>query len=177
MKKGFHCFNNRGLKATEFNPFKLQMGKLRFREGKGPASGHIASQWLSRDSNPGLLVPRAEFFSRAFLGWFSGAATLKAPGGREVCQALGKTPSHTAPSSRDPARGCPTAMVPRYVTKGFCRWGVAVWEVMRGSSERTQVRPSPPSQPHLLLSSCNGKMDGGGRAWTAHSGMMDLGFD
>lgn len=78
MKKGFHCFNNRGLKATEFNPFKLQMGKLRFREGKRPASGHIASQWLSRDSNPGLLVPRAEFFSRAFLGWFSGAATLKA---------------------------------------------------------------------------------------------------
>lgn len=41
-------------------------GKVKSREGKGLAPGHTTSQWLSRNSNPSLLVPRVEFFSMVF---------------------------------------------------------------------------------------------------------------
>lgn len=57
----------------------LQMGKVRSREGEGLAPDYTASQWLSRNSNPGLLVPRTEFFSMAF--WrVSGVSILGAAG-------------------------------------------------------------------------------------------------
>lgn len=45
----------------------LQTGKVKSREGKGLALGHTANQGLGRNSNPDLLVHRAEFSP-----WLSG---------------------------------------------------------------------------------------------------------
>lgn len=60
---------------------------------------------------------------------------------------------------------------------------MTAWEVAEGGTEEDfsgaksflEWDPPPPSQYHPLLSSCGEKMDGGGRAGTDHSGMMDLG--
>ena len=56
----------KGLKAAELSPPMLQMKRVRSREGAVLAPGHTASQWLSRNSNPGL-TPREEFCTMAFL--------------------------------------------------------------------------------------------------------------
>ena len=60
--------------------------------------------------------------------------------------------------------------------------GRACWEVMGETLGRTSVGPSIswsgtlplPSQYYPLPSSCGEKMDGGARAGTDHSGMMDF---
>lgn len=106
------------------------MGKLRSERGKELLQIPV-SLWVGRNSDPGLLAPEQSlslWFSEGSLR-FSTRRAAGRPGGWVIHQA--GAPQILYP----PARAfclCLVYWVPRYLTKEFSSWGVAIWEVTGG---------------------------------------------
>lgn len=122
----------KGLKATEFSPPMLQMEKVRSREGEALIPGHTASQWLSRNSNPGL-IPREEFWTMAFLKVSGGSPPWGLLGGKEGGLGIRQVSSHPAAFIQSPLLCC--HILGFKVFDQMVLWvGRACWEVMRGNT-------------------------------------------